>query len=205
MAIGRNDPCPCGSGKKYKKCCYKKDQIERRVAERLRDVDDILQPDATIYRIWYEWRKAKELSDFNFLYDLIVSESPLAERFRDRSGFVAACTEGSDDIPTGKPATFRHLTIFDSKTAKLLQTIGDNDPTTTVMRCECIDLVNTERGWRLSELEIREVSKAEDTEISLALFDDGEVTGSNHGVAEARRSHGEAGRIRGVTTRSRRH
>jgi preprotein translocase subunit SecA len=22
-AIGRNDPCPCGSGKKYKKCCGK--------------------------------------------------------------------------------------------------------------------------------------------------------------------------------------
>ena len=20
--IGRNDPCPCGSGKKYKKCCF---------------------------------------------------------------------------------------------------------------------------------------------------------------------------------------
>jgi len=20
-SIGRNDPCPCGSGKKYKKCC----------------------------------------------------------------------------------------------------------------------------------------------------------------------------------------
>ena len=24
MSIGRNDPCPCGSGKKYKKCCYGK-------------------------------------------------------------------------------------------------------------------------------------------------------------------------------------
>jgi len=24
--IGRNDPCPCGSGKKYKKCCQDKDQ-----------------------------------------------------------------------------------------------------------------------------------------------------------------------------------
>jgi hypothetical protein len=24
MKIGRNDPCPCGSGKKYKKCCYLK-------------------------------------------------------------------------------------------------------------------------------------------------------------------------------------
>ncbi|NLC12895.1 MAG: hypothetical protein GX768_02455, partial [Chloroflexi bacterium] len=21
MKIGRNDPCPCGSGKKYKHCC----------------------------------------------------------------------------------------------------------------------------------------------------------------------------------------
>jgi uncharacterized protein len=23
--IGRNDPCPCGSGKKYKKCCLRKE------------------------------------------------------------------------------------------------------------------------------------------------------------------------------------
>jgi hypothetical protein len=26
MKTGRNDPCPCGSGKKYKKCCLHKDQ-----------------------------------------------------------------------------------------------------------------------------------------------------------------------------------
>src|SRR5574341_916725 len=34
MSIGRNDPCPCGSGKKYKKCCLAKDEEEarRRVA-----------------------------------------------------------------------------------------------------------------------------------------------------------------------------
>ncbi len=24
--VGRNDPCPCGSGLKYKKCCLKKEQ-----------------------------------------------------------------------------------------------------------------------------------------------------------------------------------
>lgn len=27
--VGRNDPCPCGSGKKYKKCCLEKDQEQR--------------------------------------------------------------------------------------------------------------------------------------------------------------------------------
>ncbi len=26
--VGRNDPCPCGSGKKYKKCCYSKRRVE---------------------------------------------------------------------------------------------------------------------------------------------------------------------------------
>ena len=26
MKIGRNDPCPCGSGQKYKKCCSAKDE-----------------------------------------------------------------------------------------------------------------------------------------------------------------------------------
>jgi hypothetical protein len=25
MSVGRNDPCPCGSGKKFKKCCAAKE------------------------------------------------------------------------------------------------------------------------------------------------------------------------------------
>jgi len=33
--ISRNDPCPCGSGKKYKKCCFDKDQ------QRLRRSSDV--------------------------------------------------------------------------------------------------------------------------------------------------------------------
>jgi|GEM_PF-1634298 len=30
--IGRNDPCPCNSGKKYKKCCEGKDQAKQHAA-----------------------------------------------------------------------------------------------------------------------------------------------------------------------------
>ncbi|MCH9614163.1 MAG: hypothetical protein SP1CHLAM54_11770 [Chlamydiia bacterium] len=30
--VGRNDPCPCGSGKKYKKCCEKKSYLQRKTA-----------------------------------------------------------------------------------------------------------------------------------------------------------------------------
>lgn len=34
--VGRNDPCPCGSGKKYKHCCMRKDQAARRSRRRRR-------------------------------------------------------------------------------------------------------------------------------------------------------------------------
>ena len=37
MKIGRNDPCPCGSGKKYKKCCLLTEQ-SRPVLESMDDV-----------------------------------------------------------------------------------------------------------------------------------------------------------------------
>lgn len=32
IRVGRNDPCPCGSGKKYKKCCLGRDQASPPVA-----------------------------------------------------------------------------------------------------------------------------------------------------------------------------
>lgn len=33
MKVGRNDPCPCGSGKKYKHCCYAKDSVKHEPEE----------------------------------------------------------------------------------------------------------------------------------------------------------------------------
>jgi len=49
--VGRNEPCPCGSGKKYKKCCLEKDQQAEQIP--LRDMshgDDLsLDDDLTFY------------------------------------------------------------------------------------------------------------------------------------------------------------
>ena len=30
--LGRNDPCHCGSGRKYKQCCLEKDEVAEREA-----------------------------------------------------------------------------------------------------------------------------------------------------------------------------
>ena len=29
--VGRNDPCPCGSGKKYKSCCWTKKHTKKKL------------------------------------------------------------------------------------------------------------------------------------------------------------------------------
>jgi hypothetical protein len=43
MSTGRNDPCPCGSGRRYKKCHLPLDDARPVVAGRRRhDPDDVL-------------------------------------------------------------------------------------------------------------------------------------------------------------------
>ena len=34
MKVKRNDPCPCGSGMKYKKCCWKEQELKRSEREK---------------------------------------------------------------------------------------------------------------------------------------------------------------------------
>jgi len=39
---GRNEPCPCGSGKKYKKCCFGKEEAESAERERKQEQQEAL-------------------------------------------------------------------------------------------------------------------------------------------------------------------
>ena len=48
---GRNDPCPCGSGKKYKKCC-----LDKGHAWSSRELDDLMQKG---YRFWEKRQDTK--------------------------------------------------------------------------------------------------------------------------------------------------
>ena len=171
VAIGRNDPCPCGSGKKYKKCCFKRDQVDKRLEQTQRTVEEILDPDASIYRVWLEWRTARKLADFNFLYDLIEPDSPLFNSVGDKTQFVADCSDGNAVVPCGEPAIFKYLQILEGERARLLQTIGDDDSASPDVRCECVEFTKTERGWRLAGFDSCAVTKADRDTIALALFD----------------------------------
>jgi len=57
MKVGRNDPCPCGSGKKYKKCCLPKDELIRVAPP---PATQAPEPDATLFED--DWEDA-EIAD----------------------------------------------------------------------------------------------------------------------------------------------
>ncbi|MDY6896329.1 MAG: SEC-C metal-binding domain-containing protein, partial [Thermotogota bacterium] len=56
--IGRNAPCPCGSGKKFKKCCMMKKQTESLTRSMIHRKTDELIPDVMAY---YEENYDKEI------------------------------------------------------------------------------------------------------------------------------------------------
>ncbi|MDP3297771.1 MAG: SEC-C metal-binding domain-containing protein [Thermodesulfovibrionia bacterium] len=96
MNVGRNDPCPCGSGKKYKKCCLSTAYVETGREESMRAglVQDLLRffkrnyddrLDDAHFIFWDEFipedhlnDATLRLADINFwewiVYDYIVDE-----------------------------------------------------------------------------------------------------------------------------------
>lgn len=62
MNVGRNDPCPCGSGKKYKKCCLSKTYTEVGKEDSIRErlVQDLLR--------FFEKHYQDRLEDAEFLF-----------------------------------------------------------------------------------------------------------------------------------------
>src|SRR5262245_31124885 len=76
--IGRNDPCPCGSGRKFKKCC-----LEARRSSVIGsdgDLDVAAIVDAAI--VSDDWERVHEL--FDDAYELFQPMAPLEHvRFRD--------------------------------------------------------------------------------------------------------------------------
>ena len=60
--IGRNDPCPCGSGKKYKRCCQRRSLLQRYAGISIDRVPDLLDwLVGFLGQQWYQ-RKLRALS-----------------------------------------------------------------------------------------------------------------------------------------------
>jgi len=113
--IGRNDPCPCGSGKKYKKCCLDKKPSEAEVIKLVQEVrakqilrDRVLQNEYGYYLNHVtEMYKGKRI---RALASKILWRSK-EETFHEFLIYVFKVTMGQEwaDREFAKPASERHF------------------------------------------------------------------------------------------------
>ncbi len=104
--IGRNQPCPCGSGKKYKHCCLTAQQIERQTVEQDQIKITLMNAIAKIQRA-AETKKEEffELGVFIFFSNakgdawlLEVTDSDAVQVARDGEALEAPIEENSETI-----------------------------------------------------------------------------------------------------------
>lgn len=76
MKSGRNDPCPCGSGRKYKKCCLNREGLPA-------EAPSLAPADLVRARV-----RAFDAGDFGFIYDTYHPDSYFRRQFPDRAAYL---------------------------------------------------------------------------------------------------------------------
>lgn len=149
MKVGRNDPCPCGSGKKYKKCCLPNEEkkqaeaIKKSFAEaRERDKLEAWEPedeelnsdfDSTVYEEAKEDNESQfddtsdDLSDFLEDYESQEDPDDLPEISKEDQKIVDDWWEKNESINNAE-LHLEHLIQFIDTYPHLVENLGlDND------------------------------------------------------------------------------
>jgi SEC-C motif-containing protein len=79
MKLGRNEPCPCGSGKKYKQCCLGSARLE---------FSATIDPQLTPAQLVQARCTAFQRGDFGFIYDSYHPDSPFRSLYPQRQAYL---------------------------------------------------------------------------------------------------------------------
>ncbi len=160
-SIGRNDPCHCGSGKKYKKCHYQEDQNKRQAALSPSKLADFLPSNYPAY-LWYKgFRVLVNRRDWNLLYETFIEGSPVRERFPSSDDFVAQCRQRATFAPGGGEDYRLRRFRFLGDHVFILSVRGEEDRTTDELEYELIACRGTSEGLRIYDLNRVSVPKPE--------------------------------------------
>ncbi len=117
-AVGRNHKCPCGSNRKYKKCCLSKDEANRNIRGVLTKSYDIKEGDDFFGRFIFQMCQIRdcispreERLTYDHFYSTIFENLYEAKIARERC--LEAISQHNQDVANGKGAyiTNRQITV----------------------------------------------------------------------------------------------
>lgn len=137
--IGRNDPCPCQSGRKYKKCCQEKHRIEREAKKESTQVERLIGEKTNAWRVFKLLRQVHQNNMHALLYDMTHALGPFRERYPDKADYIKAADAGDEPLIAGPQADLRRVRL-DENTQYLLITEGLDDPRATKYTYQVVTL-----------------------------------------------------------------
>lgn len=95
--VGRNEPCPCGSGKKYKKCCLLQHEEARKAVppERLKEMEELAKAREQLNKdiaMGYDLLLKEQYEKAGRLVDQLLKAYPEDDRVHDMAVSLALAT-----------------------------------------------------------------------------------------------------------------
>jgi hypothetical protein len=152
--IGRNDPCPCGSGKKYKKCCMRAHQVQKEAAKSSRQPHELINDATTPWDFFKLLVQVRQNNMPNLFWEMTHDEGPFRGEYPSKQKFFEAIGNGEEQMVARDGfdlARIRH----DGPDVLLMLARGLDDPHLSTVTFEIVTTrpneLNADRGPRDAE------------------------------------------------------
>lgn len=170
--VSRNDPCPCGSGKKFKKCHEQTLKIHKEVEKKTRRVEQLIGPKTIAWHVYKLLAQVHADNLPSLFWEMSHDLGPFREKYPTMESYLLATTTGDDKLVAGSTYDLRWIRI-DGPDVFLLLSRGLRDPKTPNISVEVIQLRPNEfdaarelrtvpypgfRVWNVSRFELSKAS-----------------------------------------------
>ncbi len=122
-------------------------------ASRFPSLDEVCKPDMIAYHFWREWFRARDRSDYDFMYAMSGEGSALRQALGPRDEFGEACRRRRDGIPGLSDGDLWRIRLDGPDLARVIRTCGHDDRSRSTYTAERWAMRRDEAGWRITQVD----------------------------------------------------
>lgn len=163
--IGRNEPCPCGSGEKYKKCCMNTHRVQKEAAKSSREPHQLIGEHTSPWAMYKLLVSVAENNMPKFLWQAAHALGPWRAKYPTQESYFQALGNGDDNLVARDGSDLQRIR-HDGPDVYLLITRGTQAEVVTLRPNEFgADGARREAphwGWRVWNVERHAIAKGDD-------------------------------------------
>lgn len=149
--IGRNSPCPCGSGRKYKSCCQRAHRLQRESEKQVRKPHQLIGAKTIPWKVFQVLQQVHSNNALGLFFEMGHDEGPFRGRFADKEAFIKAIDSSESYLPVSRAFEFLHIRLDGPDTYLLLR---NDDPKNSEVEFQIITLRRNEFDGEGQEREV---------------------------------------------------